>query len=262
MELAEAVAAGQHSAGRRDAHQPRRLSARATPSSIRPSRGSSPCSTGSSSTLGHPLADLGYNCMMYHFGEGFGASGGYAGVDLEAFGIPTEAEYRRGLCAPHRPHGASRHWDFYRRLLAVPPRRHRAGRLQARPRRQRLVGDRHRATATAPRRMADLAWSLVEARLNARLTRAAYSSVIGTIEASLPLGAVRAVDDGIGRIAIAVLRCRKAPRRSAAAAAAVRSVQDDQPLHDAAQRLVEGLDDLGHLVGARAHAALERGRRR
>jgi aminoglycoside phosphotransferase (APT) family kinase protein len=28
------------------------------------------------STLGHPLADLGYNCMMYHFGEGFGASGG------------------------------------------------------------------------------------------------------------------------------------------------------------------------------------------
>ena len=45
------------------------------------------------STLGHPLADLGYNCMMYHFGEGFGASGGYAGMDLEAFGIPSETEY-------------------------------------------------------------------------------------------------------------------------------------------------------------------------
>ena len=45
------------------------------------------------STLGHPLADLGYNCMMYHFGEGFGASGGYAGMDLKAFGILDEGEY-------------------------------------------------------------------------------------------------------------------------------------------------------------------------
>src|SRR5437667_318559 len=45
------------------------------------------------STLGHPLADLGYNCMIYHFGEGFGASDGYAGMDLRAFGIPTEKEY-------------------------------------------------------------------------------------------------------------------------------------------------------------------------
>src|SRR6478752_8799707 len=45
------------------------------------------------STLGHPLADLGYNCMMYHFSEGFGASDGYADIDLKAFGIPTEQEY-------------------------------------------------------------------------------------------------------------------------------------------------------------------------
>ena len=47
------------------------------------------------STLGHPLADLGYNCMMYHFGEGFGASGGYAGMDLKAFGIPSQEEIGR-----------------------------------------------------------------------------------------------------------------------------------------------------------------------
>ena len=51
------------------------------------------------STLGHPLADLGYNCMMYHFGEGFGASGGYAGLDLKAFGIPTEPEYLAAYAA-------------------------------------------------------------------------------------------------------------------------------------------------------------------
>ena len=93
------------------------------------------------STLGHPLADLGYNCMIYHFGEGFGASDGYAGMDLKAFGIPSETEYRRRLRPAHRPQGDPV-LELLRRLLAVPPRRHRAGRLQARPRRQCLVGDR------------------------------------------------------------------------------------------------------------------------
>ena len=94
------------------------------------------------STLGHPLADLGYNCMMYHFGEGFGASDGYAGLDLKAFGIPSEPEY---LAAYARRTGRKEvpSLGLLPRLLAVPPRRHRAGRLQARPRRQRLVGDRH-----------------------------------------------------------------------------------------------------------------------
>ncbi len=92
------------------------------------------------STLGHPLADLGYNCMMYHFGEGFGASGGYAGQDLKAFGIPTEQEYLARLRPPHRSQGSAG-LELLPRLLAVPPRRHRAGRLQAWPRRQCLVGD-------------------------------------------------------------------------------------------------------------------------
>ena len=64
------------------------------------------------STLGHPLADLGYNCMMYHFGEGFGASGGYADTDLKAFGIPTEKEY---VAAYARRTGRQEipHWEFY-----------------------------------------------------------------------------------------------------------------------------------------------------
>jgi len=64
------------------------------------------------STLGHPLADLGYNCMMYHFGEGFGASGGYAGLDLKAFGVPTEKEY---VAAYARRTGRTEipDWDFY-----------------------------------------------------------------------------------------------------------------------------------------------------
>jgi aminoglycoside phosphotransferase (APT) family kinase protein len=52
------------------------------------------------STLGHPLADLGYNCMAYHLeSTGTGGSGihqhgrGIHGPDLVALGIPSEAEY-------------------------------------------------------------------------------------------------------------------------------------------------------------------------
>ncbi|HWA63155.1 MAG TPA: phosphotransferase family protein [Caulobacteraceae bacterium] len=43
------------------------------------------------STLGHPLADLGYNCILWHSrSESWGT---LDGVDLAASGIPTEQEY-------------------------------------------------------------------------------------------------------------------------------------------------------------------------
>lgn len=52
------------------------------------------------STLGHPLADLGYNCMAYHLpSTGTDASAihahgrGISGPDLADLGIPSEAEY-------------------------------------------------------------------------------------------------------------------------------------------------------------------------
>jgi len=52
------------------------------------------------STLGHPLADLGYNCMAYHLpSTGTDASAihahgrGVSGPDLAVLGIPTEVEY-------------------------------------------------------------------------------------------------------------------------------------------------------------------------
>jgi len=52
------------------------------------------------STLGHPLADLGYNCMAYHLAStGTDASAihaygrGISGPNLAELGIPTEAEY-------------------------------------------------------------------------------------------------------------------------------------------------------------------------
>ena len=114
------------------------------------------------STLGHPLADLGYNCMMYHFGEGFGASGGYAGQDLKAFGIPTEQEY---LAAYARRTGRKEvpDWNFYLafslfRLAAIVQGVYKRG----------LDGNASSETATKygnrARAMADLAWSMVEKR--------------------------------------------------------------------------------------------------
>ncbi len=44
------------------------------------------------STLGHPLADLGYNCMLYHLPEGDFAGSGYLGADLDALGILSKDE--------------------------------------------------------------------------------------------------------------------------------------------------------------------------
>ena len=43
------------------------------------------------STIGHPLGDLGYCCSAYHLS---GMDGhGFAGIDIKALGIPSEAEF-------------------------------------------------------------------------------------------------------------------------------------------------------------------------
>jgi aminoglycoside phosphotransferase (APT) family kinase protein len=112
------------------------------------------------STLGHPMADLAYNCMMYHFGEGFGASGGYAGMDIKAFGIPSEQEY---LAAYARRTGRKtiEHWNFYLafslfRLASIVQGVYKRG----------LDGNASSTTATKygnrALAMADMAWSLVK----------------------------------------------------------------------------------------------------
>ena len=49
------------------------------------------------STLGHPLADLGYCCMGYH--ADLGHTGSFIGVDFEATGIPSEAAFVARYCA-------------------------------------------------------------------------------------------------------------------------------------------------------------------
>ena len=50
------------------------------------------------STLGHPLSDLAYNCMTYHFpAEGISFPG-LGGLDVAALGMPTEADYLAAYC--------------------------------------------------------------------------------------------------------------------------------------------------------------------
>jgi aminoglycoside phosphotransferase (APT) family kinase protein len=45
------------------------------------------------STLGHPLADLSYQCLSWHFPPDQGR--GLVGLDLQALGIPSERDYVR-----------------------------------------------------------------------------------------------------------------------------------------------------------------------
>jgi aminoglycoside phosphotransferase (APT) family kinase protein len=63
------------------------------------------------STLGHPLADLAYNCVPYHIGPGE-SLGGVEGVDLRPLGIPTEEAYVAAYCR-RTGRAAIVHWDFY-----------------------------------------------------------------------------------------------------------------------------------------------------
>ena len=49
------------------------------------------------STLGHPLADIAYNCILWHSrSESWGT---FDGIDLATSGIPTEQEYVAAYCA-------------------------------------------------------------------------------------------------------------------------------------------------------------------
>jgi aminoglycoside phosphotransferase (APT) family kinase protein len=49
------------------------------------------------STLGHPLADLAFNCIAWHTSPG--EYGGLRGLDLAALGIPRREEYVARYCA-------------------------------------------------------------------------------------------------------------------------------------------------------------------
>lgn len=64
------------------------------------------------STLGDPLADFAYHCMSWHIPPG--QFRGIAGLELEALGIPSEAQYVKRYCERTGREGIDpSHWDFY-----------------------------------------------------------------------------------------------------------------------------------------------------
>jgi aminoglycoside phosphotransferase (APT) family kinase protein len=62
------------------------------------------------STIGHPLADFSYHCMSWHIAPG--QFRGIGGLDHEALGIPSEAQYIRRYCE-RTGRGPIENWDFY-----------------------------------------------------------------------------------------------------------------------------------------------------
>ena len=63
------------------------------------------------STLGHPYADLAYQCMQLRMGSDT-AVAGLGDVDRVQLGIPSEQEYIAEYCR-RRGLGEVPHWDFY-----------------------------------------------------------------------------------------------------------------------------------------------------
>ncbi len=64
------------------------------------------------STLGHPLADLAYQCMQLRMPPEGGNLSGLQGKDRKALGIPTEQEYVKAYC-DRRGIDHIDHWEFY-----------------------------------------------------------------------------------------------------------------------------------------------------
>jgi len=64
------------------------------------------------STLGHPLADFAYHCMVWRIPPG--VFRGLGGVELAALGIPTEQEYVEAYCRRTGRSGIEpRDWEYY-----------------------------------------------------------------------------------------------------------------------------------------------------
>ena len=64
------------------------------------------------STLGHPMADLAYNCLPYHLPSRLKGLGGIADLGLAALGIPDEQDYLAAYRA-RSGRAPGEHWTFY-----------------------------------------------------------------------------------------------------------------------------------------------------
>jgi aminoglycoside phosphotransferase (APT) family kinase protein len=63
------------------------------------------------STLGHPFADISYQCMQWRT-ENSSIFSGLGGLDRKAIGVPTEEEYVAAYCKRTGVDSIP-HWDFY-----------------------------------------------------------------------------------------------------------------------------------------------------
>ncbi len=63
-------------------------------------------------TIGHPLADLAYNCLPYHVPPDFPGIGGLKGMNCAATGIPSEEDYIAAY-STRTGRGGIEHWNYY-----------------------------------------------------------------------------------------------------------------------------------------------------
>jgi aminoglycoside phosphotransferase (APT) family kinase protein len=112
------------------------------------------------STLGHPLADFAYHCMVWRIPPG--TFRGLGGLDLPALGIPSEREYVAAYCRRTGRAGIEpRDWEYYMvynmfRIAAIVQG------VMARALQGNASSAQALETGRAARPLAELAWMQVE----------------------------------------------------------------------------------------------------
>ena len=112
------------------------------------------------STLGHPLADFAYHCMVWRIPPG--TFRGLGGLDLAALGIPSEHEYVAAYCRRTGRAGIEpRDWEYYMvynmfRIAAIVQG------VMARALQGNASSAQALETGRAARPLAELAWRQVE----------------------------------------------------------------------------------------------------
>eukprot|EP00794_Sanderia_malayensis_P004927 gene4927-5574_t len=64
------------------------------------------------STLGDPLSDLAYNCLLHYLSPKFPVMPGFAGIDISSMGIPTDKQYMQDYCKSMGIPPVE-NWNFY-----------------------------------------------------------------------------------------------------------------------------------------------------
>ena len=112
------------------------------------------------STLGHPLADFAYHCIVWRIPPG--TFRGLGGLDLAALGIPTEQDYVAAYCRRTGRAGIEpRDWEYYMvynmfRIAAIVQG------VMARALQGNASSAQALETGRAARPLAELAWRQVE----------------------------------------------------------------------------------------------------